>query len=185
MAEKVVIDTNELMPRSYGGYLVLGILLIILGFIAIWASAFTTLFSIFLLGMVLLIGGVVEFFYAFTARHVGGFFIDMLLAFLYGLAGLFLIFNPVAGAYTVTFIIAFFLVITGVFKIITPIFTRTEGAIWLVLSGVISAILGILILRHWNYSALVILGFFIGLELIVTGFTWVALSFTQRRTSFA
>ena len=53
--------------------------------------------------------------------------------------------------------------------------------IWVVLSGVITLLLGLLILAHWPVSSLYILGVFLGIDLVMAGAAWIGLGFGLRR----
>ena len=46
--------------------------------------------------------------------------------------------------------------------------------IWVVVSGVITVLLGLIILAHWPVSSLYILGLFLGIDLIFAGAGWIA-----------
>jgi uncharacterized membrane protein HdeD (DUF308 family) len=46
---------------------------------------------------------------------------------------------------------------------------------WVVASGVITLLLGIIILAHWPVSAVYTLGIFLGVDLVFAGASWIAL----------
>jgi uncharacterized membrane protein HdeD (DUF308 family) len=51
---------------------------------------------------------------------------------------------------------------------------------WHVLNGLITLILGVLVLAQWPVSGLWVIGMFVGIELIFYGGAWVALSLSLR-----
>ena len=51
----------------------------------------------------------------------------------------------------------------------------------MLLSGVITLLLGLLVLAHWPVSSLYILGVFLGIDLIMAGAAWIGLGFGLRR----
>jgi uncharacterized membrane protein HdeD (DUF308 family) len=60
---------------------------------------------------------------------------------------------------------------------------RETPWIWVLLSGVITLLLGLLILAHWPVSSLYILGVFLGIDLIMAGAAWIGLGFGLRRAA--
>jgi uncharacterized membrane protein HdeD (DUF308 family) len=58
---------------------------------------------------------------------------------------------------------------------------REAPWIWVLLSGVVTLVLGALILARWPVSSLYILGLFLGIDLIVAGASWVGLGLSLRR----
>jgi uncharacterized membrane protein HdeD (DUF308 family) len=58
---------------------------------------------------------------------------------------------------------------------------RETPWIWVLLSGVITLLLGVLILAHWPVSSLYILGVFLGIDLIMAGVAWIGLGLGLRR----
>ena len=58
---------------------------------------------------------------------------------------------------------------------------RETPWVWVLLSGVITLLLGVLILARWPVSSLYILGLFLGIDLIQAGAGWIGLGFGLRR----
>ena len=96
----------EEVRKSWGWFLVLGILLMILGGMCIVKAQTATTFSILALGWVLAISGVFWFIGSFQALGWGGFFIYLLNALIRGVTGYLLIRHPDAGAAGVTMLLA-------------------------------------------------------------------------------
>jgi uncharacterized membrane protein HdeD (DUF308 family) len=171
----------EAFRQNRGWFLVLGILIIILGMVALSCTVTTTLFSILLLGWVLIITGVVEAVGAFWEGKWGGFFLHLVVGILYAVVGFMLVANPEAAALSLTFILAVFFIVAGIFRIITALSMQFPQWGWLLFNGIVTLILGVLIWRQWPYSGLWVIGLFIAIELLITGWTWVMLSLAARR----
>ena len=171
----------EEFRRNATWFLVLGVILVILGFIAVGRSIAVTLASMYFFGWLLVIGGVVEAVQVFWQRQWGGFFFHLLGGVLYVVVGFMVLNNPEAGAVALTLLIALFFLIAGAFRIIVALTMRFPEWHWLLLNGAISLLLGLLIWRQWPSSALWVIGLFIGIELIFTGGAWVMLSLAARR----
>lgn len=166
--------------NRWGWFLALGILFIILGFIAIANAAVVTTVSVIFLGVILIISGVVQLGYAFWVRKWGGFFLSILAAILYGVTGFLLVSHPLAGEVSLTLLLAAFYTVGGLFRIIAAISTRIEQWGWALFSGIVKFALGILIWIGWPATGLWVFGLFIGIDLVFFGWFWVILSLGTR-----
>jgi uncharacterized membrane protein HdeD (DUF308 family) len=55
--------------------------------------------------------------------------------------------------------------------------------IWVLLSGVVTLLLGLVILAHWPVSGLYILGLFLGIDLVLAGASWIGIGLGLGRLS--
>lgn len=53
--------------------------------------------------------------------------------------------------------------------------------IWVLLSGVITVLLGLVILAHWPVASLYVLGLFLGIDLVFAGVGWIGVGLGLRR----
>lgn len=169
-----------ILREHWGWFLALGITFILLGFVAVGASALVTVASMIFLGSLLLIGGVVQTAYTFSMRKWSGFFLSLLSGILYAVVGFLMIVHPTASALSLTLLIAAFYIVGGIFRLIGASSMRFEHWGWAALSGVIKLVLGVLILIGWPDTGLWVIGLFIGIDLIFYGWFWVLLSLTAR-----
>jgi uncharacterized membrane protein HdeD (DUF308 family) len=171
----------EALSRNWGWLLALGILMIILGVFAIAAPQVATIAVQLTLGWILVISGVAEGIHAFMARGWRGFLLELLSAILYLVVGVLLLTNPLKGALALTILLAGFLIVEGVFKIVTALRVREHrGWGWLLASGIISVILGLMIWAEWPASGLWVIGLLVGIQLVFTGWALVMLSLAAR-----
>jgi uncharacterized membrane protein HdeD (DUF308 family) len=140
-----------------------------------------TIASVFFFGWLLIIGGVMEVIHAFWHKRWAGFFLDLLTGILYIVAGWMMVTNPAESALLLTLVIAMFLVFEGVFRIVAALAARYPHWGWVMFNGVISLILGIMIWRQWPYSGLWVIGLFVGIEMLLNGWSLVMLSLTGRK----
>lgn len=168
--------------KNSNWFLGIGIALIILGGIAIAASPFVTLASMLIFGAILIAGGVIQAINAFKTRHGQGFFLNLLGGVFYSIVGILLILHPELGAITLTLLLAVFYSVSGLFKIGAALAHRYAHWGWVLLSGFISLALGILIWAQWPISGLFIIGLFIGIDMMMAGWVWVALALDAKRT---
>ena len=157
--------------------LFLGVIYILVGMIAITTPLVVTLFSVLFLGVLLTASGIAGLIHAFWQRGWSGFAVQLLAGVLATCMGILLIFDAAAGAVVITLIMATYFLVGGFFKTgfaISHPNLGHRGA--LIFSGVISILLGILILIHWPSSALWVIGTFIGIDLIFYGFSLLSAS---------
>lgn len=171
------------LKEQWGWFLGLGIFLILLGILAISASVYTTFVTIFFLGTILIAGGIAKLIYSFWAKEWSGFFLSLLVGLLYLVIGLICLIKPVQAAAALTLLIGSLFVVGGLFKIIGSIVVRFEQWGWVLFSGIVSLILGLLVLSSWPMSSLWIIGLFVGIDMIVYGWLLVLISLEAKRLS--
>ena len=159
----------------------LGIALIVLGTILLGSPVVATLATVTALGALILIGGGMEVVGAFWCQEWSGFFLALLSGILGVVVGLMLLGNPIQGGITLTILLASFLFVGGIFKAVAAIAHRFEGWGWLLLSGVIDIVLGVMIWRELPMSGLTIIGVLVGISLIFRGVSWLMVGFALKR----
>ena len=68
-------------------------------------------------------------------------------------------------------VMAVLFIVLGVYQIIAPLVVHLQGWGWWVLDGIVTAVFGVLILAQWPVTGLWVIGLFIGIDLILNGFT--------------
>jgi uncharacterized membrane protein HdeD (DUF308 family) len=167
---------------NWGTFFLWGLLLVVLGILAISAATMSTMISIIFLGSLLLMGGVVVVIDAFTFwwKKWSGFFLILLLGVLYIIVGGMLIKSPLVASISLTLFLGIFYLIIGIFRVIYSFSLRVPSWGWGFFSGVISAILGLLILSSWPQSGLYIIGLFVGIDLLFVGWSYIMTSLAAR-----
>jgi len=174
-------DTAPLRAK-WGWIVALGAVYLIVGFIALGSVVMATVASVLVVGVMMIIAGVAEVFSAFQIKSWGKFLLWALLGMLYIIAGFVTFENPLLAAALLTLILGASLVASGIMRIILAFSMKRETPWILVLvSAVITLLLGLLILAHWPVSSLYILGLFLGIDLIMAGAGWIGLGFGLRR----
>jgi uncharacterized membrane protein HdeD (DUF308 family) len=175
---------SELAPlRAKSGWIVaLGAVYLIAGVIALGSVAMATVASVFVVGIMMLLAGVAEIINAFQVKSWGKFLLWLLLGVLYVVAGFAAFENPLLAAAVLTLVLGVTLVASGIMRIILA-FGMKEGMpwMWIVLSGVITVLLGAIILAHWPVSSIYVLGIFLGVDLVFAGAGWIGLGLGLRR----
>ncbi|MGA8612701.1 MAG: HdeD family acid-resistance protein [Xanthobacteraceae bacterium] len=171
--------------EHWGIFLAEGILLVILGFIAILVPVLATLWFTLVVGWLFLISGVVGLFTTFRMRHAPGFWWSLLSGILGVAAGIVLLVWTASGALSLTLLLSAFFIVEGVASIMYAIDHRNQltgrwG--WMLLSGVIDLILAAIILlwlRNQD-TAFVPLGLLIGINMLFGGTAMIGMALAAR-----
>ena len=148
---------------NWSKFLYWGIALVVLGAIAICAATLTTMLSVVILGFLILFSGAILIADSFTFwwNKWNGFFLHLLIGILYFFVGLMLVSNPVAASVSLTLLLGIFYTVIGIVRIGFSSTIQAPQWGWGLSNGVITLILGILILTNWPASSLYIIGLFI------------------------
>jgi uncharacterized membrane protein HdeD (DUF308 family) len=166
----------------WGWIVALGVVYMICGFIALGSVVLATVVSVTLIGVMMLLSGVFEIISAFQMKSWGRFFVWILLGVLYAVAGVLAFVDPLLVAGVLTLMLGAALVATGIVRIVLA-FQMKGGApwAWIAISGLITTLLGAIILIHWPVSSLYVLGIFLGVDLMFAGASWISLGLMLRR----
>lgn len=175
-----LVGLDDLQKRS-GMILVLGVILILLGTVALGLSVLFTLASMVFIGWLMIMAGVLQTAHGFSVKAWGGFFIELLAGLLYSVVGFLIIIHPAAAAVELTLIIALLLIFGGMFRVAIAIAVRLPNTIWLLIHGAINILLGMAIIAQWPASGLWVIGMFIGIDMIFNGWTLVMLAMAAKR----
>jgi uncharacterized membrane protein HdeD (DUF308 family) len=169
--------------RVKSGWIVaLGIVYVVAGFIALGSVVTATVASVFVVGIMMLVAGVAEVINAFQVKTWGRFLLWLLLGVLYIVAGLLTFENPLLAAALLTLLLGVSLVASGIMRLLLA-FSMKEATpwIWVALSGVITFLLGLVILAHWPVASLYVLGIFLGIDLVIVGAGWIGVGLGLKR----
>jgi uncharacterized membrane protein HdeD (DUF308 family) len=164
------------LRAKWGWIVALGVVFLIGGLIALGSVVTATVVSVLWVGAMMLVSGIFEIISAFSVKTWGKFLLWALLGALYVVAGLMVFENPLLAAGILTLVLGVSLLIGGFLRIFLA-FSMKEGSpwIWVVLSGVITVLLGGMVLAHWPYSSAYVLGIFLGVDLVFAGIGWISM----------
>lgn len=171
------------LRSKWGWFVLLGVALLVLGVIAAGNLLVATAASIFFVGTMMIIGGIVEIVHAFGVKSWGTFFWWLLSGILYVVAGYLAFANPVLAAGVMTLFLAISLIASGLVRIWIGFSGRgVEGWGWVIAGGIITVLAGLIIASGWPVNSLWILGLFLAIDLIFQGVTYIGFGFGLRRT---
>lgn len=169
------ISSNlEMQARRNAGWgIVIGIIMVVLGIVAIARPLYATLASTLVFGWLFIVAGIAQLLYAMRSPGIKGFIWKMLLAILYLGAGLYTINNPLLSAQALTLVLGITIFAQGAIEVILAFMIRPASRWSLLLAfGIVGIILGIFIWSRFPYSADWLIGLFVGLHLLFTGI-WI------------
>jgi uncharacterized membrane protein HdeD (DUF308 family) len=133
------------------------------------------------IGLILLVTGAAQIVFAFQSDSFGSGALKFGFGVLAGLCGISLVTQPGAGLATITLFLAVWFFIDGVFAIFQGISWRpAPGWGWMLLNGLISIVLGVMIYRQFPSSATWLVGLLVGIRLLLSGWTMIALGSIAR-----
>jgi len=163
---------NETLRTYWVLFLVHGVIMVILGALAvIWPQISTVAADIYV-GWIFLFSGIVGLVTIFFAPSIPAFLWSLLTAALSLIVGVLLLWHPVQGVVSLTLVLIAFFIVEGLFQIAAAIryrnaFSGSWG--WMVMSGIADLVLAWLIISGWPGTASWALGLIVGVNLITSG----------------
>lgn len=159
--------------RNAGLGIVIGIIMVVLGLVAIARPFYATIASTVVFGWLFISAGVLQLLYAMRSPNIRGFFWKMFLSILFLGTGLYIINNPSLSAQALTFALGITIFAQGAIEVIMAFMIRPATRwIMLLIAGITGIILGIFIWSRFPYSADWLIGLMVGLHLLITG-AWI------------
>jgi uncharacterized membrane protein HdeD (DUF308 family) len=178
----VPADLFGSLQKNWGWLMALGIIFVILGTVGLGMTFLLTLASVFFFGVLLGIGGGAQLVEAFKCSGWKGILWHVLIALAYLFAGYTMIANPALASEVLTLMIAWVFIVVGIIRLVIGFQHReTKGWYWTSIGGVISIILGGMILASWPVSGLWVIGLFVAIEMIVNGWSYIFIALAAKK----
>ena len=166
---------------QWGWFAAFGLAVALLGFVSLGAVGLATLASVYLIAIFMILIGGAEITIGVNAHRWSSRILVVLLGLLYVVAGSFAVANPVAGAVGLTLLLGAAMLATGIVRAYFAM-QLPEGPRWLIgAAGVMTMLVGVLILAGWPQSSAYVLGIFLGLDMIMYGASWLSFGLFLRR----
>jgi uncharacterized membrane protein HdeD (DUF308 family) len=167
-------------------FLVEGIILVVLGVLAVVVPPLATIGVTILIGWLFLISGIAGLITTFGARHAPGFWWSLLSAILGIAAGIVLLGWPVSGAISLTLLLIAFFTIEGILSIMYALEHKREltgqwG--WMLVSGIIDLFLAVMIFAGLPGTAAWALGLLVGINMLFGGASMIAMALHARSSA--
>ena len=166
-------------------FLVEGVVLLVLGAIAVVLPPIATLAVTILFGWLFLVSGIVGLITTFWMRHAPGFWWSLLSAALGIIVGAMLLASPVTGALSLTLVLIAFFLIEGAVSIMFALDHRRELSGqwgWMLMSGIIDLVLAMMIFAGLPSTAAWAVGLLVGINMIFGGTALIAMALHARKS---
>lgn len=173
--------SSDKLKRNWGWLLALGILFVILGCVGLGMLVGLTIVSMFFFGAMLIICGILQIVDVFKSKYWQGVLWHALIAVFYIIGGVVVIYDPILASVIITAFLAGVLILIGCTRLIMAFsLKKTAGWGWLLFAGIVTIALGIMILMQWPVSGLWVIGLFIALEILVSGWAYIFIALSLR-----
>jgi uncharacterized membrane protein HdeD (DUF308 family) len=161
-----------------------GVLLIVLGMVAIGAPVIAAVAVNALVAWLIVLAGIVHLMLAFRVHGAGSVLWKLLVGIAYLCFGGYLIVHPLLGVASLTLLLASLFLIEGILDIVLFVKMRPiHGSSWVLIDGIVTLLLGLLIYMQWPSSSAWAIGTLVGVSLIFTGVARVAMSIAVRKAT--
>jgi uncharacterized membrane protein HdeD (DUF308 family) len=177
-ATTIQAAVGHAVTRHRGLFLFEGILLSTLGVIAVLVPVLASFAATIFFGWIFLVSGVVGLFTTLRGRHVPGFWWSLLSAIVGIVAGVLLIGWPAQGVFSLTSVLIAFLLVEGAITIFYALEHRTGPVRWgyMLASGIVDLILGIILFAGLPGTATWALGLLIGINMFFGGWALILMA---------
>jgi uncharacterized membrane protein HdeD (DUF308 family) len=168
---------HDRLRRSAGMLFWIGLAMAVIGITALVFPMISTLVATIFVGWVFLIAGGFLFLASFSIHGTGPFFGALLFSLLSIAAGVFLVFNPLAGEVALTLVVGILFVLQGTSEIVFAVEMRPLPSwVGMLISGIASIVLAVLIAAGWPAISLIALGILLGVNFVSTGLAYMFVS---------
>ena len=169
------------LKKNWAWMLSLGIVMVILGVIGLGMTVLFNEIVVMYFGFLLLFGSGVQLMQAFRAEAWKGRVWHVLIALVYIVGGFIAVTEPVIAGMTLALLIAWTLIVIGVLRLFMALQMRgANGWLWTLVGGVLSVVLGIMIINEWPQSGLWVIGLFVAIEILFAGWTQIMLALAAK-----
>lgn len=160
---------------------IIGVLGVIAGLMALFEPFGASLVATAIAGWSFLVLGILQIIDGVRAEGWGGKIWSILLGVIAVFLSINLLGNPLKGMIALTIVVGIIFLVSGLFKILLGFRIENAQLKWaVILSGIISAFLGFMVLSNIPGSAVITLGVMLGIELLSNGIAMIALAMARK-----
>jgi uncharacterized membrane protein HdeD (DUF308 family) len=171
-----------ILRPKWGWFIALGVGLILCGLVALYTIVIATVVSVIWVGCMMIVAGAIHVVHGFQTKAWGRSILWTVLGAIYVFGGFFAIVNPLLASLVLTLVLAWALIVAGIMRIVLGFhFRGGSHAGWIMFSGLLTFLFGLIILVHWPFSSLYALGIILGVDLLQSGVGWLNLGMVLKR----
>lgn len=170
----------EHLRHRWGWFVALGALMSVLGAAALLLVVSATIASVYTIAVFMIIAEGAEIGLGLGSRSWGRFFLWVVGGVAYIVVGAFALAQPLMAATVFTLLLGAAMLATGLIRVYTGnhLGRSVRGSV--MIAGIVTAIIGIIILVGWPTNSFIVLGLLLGFDLIIWGAGWISLGLRMR-----
>lgn len=173
---------HEALHRSAGWVIGFGVLLIVLGALAVLAPLVAGLAIDVMIGALFLASGIAEVIFALRATNWGAGLLSFTSGGLSIACGAVMLLSPLLGLSFLTLLLAGYFFADGIARAVLALRARSlPGWQWMLFNGLVTLALAGLIVADWPVSGVWAIGVLVGVNILLTGWALVASGMAARR----
>ena len=178
------LNLESVMPtikKASVWVIIWGIVTFVCGILAVILPLTFSFGIALIIGCLLSVAAIAHLFFAFQTRSVDGFLWQLLVSVLYAVAAICLLVNPLLSVLSLTLVLAILLLLEGVLELALYFcLRRFRHSVLVLIDGIVTLILGILMVRQWPPTTPELIGALIGISLMLSAVSRVVLSLAVR-----
>lgn len=168
----------ERIKKNAGLTIWLGVVVLIVGLLAMGSPLVAGMSIAVLVGIMLIIGGIGHLIFS---MQTGKGFFSILVGVLTIIAGIYMLANPAVALATLTVFLAAYMVVSGIFEILMAFQIKPiKGWGWVLFSGILSLVLGVMIWSQFPLSGAWAIGLLVGINLVFSGWSLIMIGIAAR-----
>jgi uncharacterized membrane protein HdeD (DUF308 family) len=168
------------LKHRWGWFVGLGAVVAALGGVALALVVSATIASVYVIAIFMIVAGGTEIVMGFGSQSWGRFFLWIVAGLFYVVAGAFALAKPLVAAAIFTLILGAALLAAGVVRIYIGSHLAPGARGLPVFAGLVTALVGLLIILAWPVNSFFVLGTLLGLDLLFSGISWISLGLRLR-----
>ena len=168
------------LRHRWGWFVALGVLTVVLGALALGTVVSATVTAVFIIAIFMIIKGGSEIAVGLNAGTWGREFLLIIAGLFYIVAGAFALAQPGPAAVIFTLMLGASMLVAGGVRIYIGTHMHSHARTMVIVGGVVTMLVGLLIILGWPANSLIILGVLLGVDLVFTGTMWIGFGLRLR-----
>ncbi len=178
--EKLRTAVESLKPR-WGWIVALGVLIAGMGLVALILVVSATIVSVYTIAVFMIIAGAAEIATGLGAKTWGRFLLWIVAGLAYIVVAAFALAQPLVAAAIFTLVLGAGMIATGLVRVYLGVHLGAPLRGPVLFAGLLTALVGVLIVIGWPQNSFFILGILLGLDLSFWGAAWIGFGLRLRR----
>ena len=170
----------EKLRHRWGLFVGLGILAMVLGIVALGLVVTATVTTVYIVALFMVIKGGSEISMGLNSKTWGREILFILAGLFYIVAAAFAFAQPLSAAAILTLMLGGALLVAGGIRTWIGAHMHSHARTMVIAGGIVTALIGLLVIVGWPTNSLVILGTLLGVDLVFTGIMWVGFGLRLR-----